>query len=31
MVIKPPYRGCAFHVAEKNIFEVTDCWKLAGT
>lgn len=31
MVIKPPYRGCALHVAEKNIFEVTDCWKLAGT
>lgn len=26
MVIKPPYRGCALHVAEKNIFEVTDCW-----
>lgn len=22
MVIKPPYRGCALHVAEKNIFEV---------
>lgn len=31
MVIKPPYRGCALHVAEKTIFEVTDCWKLAGT